>query len=134
MNGEITKLRNSDEKTEHLDLKLANIQDRVIPDIKAQIVRTTGVLEAQILERISEIEKENLLGDSHRCRLHLIANGIPVQPVPRGQSEPTEAIFRKFLVESLKLEQGYVDSLLFRDLHRLPKSDRHDGPPPIIAY
>ena len=131
MNNEIVRIRDS-ELTERHEAKLKDIQEKVIPEIKSQIVRSRSILEAKILERISAIEKENLLGESHRRRLHLIANGIPVQPMPQGQSEPTEAIVRRFLVDRLHLPQEFVDSIIFRDLHRLPKSNRHDGPPPVI--
>jgi hypothetical protein len=90
-------------------------------------------MEAKILERIEQIEKDKLLENAHSRRRHLIANGVPMGVYPRGESEPTEQIFRDLLVNQLKLDRNYVNSMLFRDVHRLPKSNRYDGPPPIIA-
>ena len=66
-------------------------------------------------------------------RRNIIINGKK-----EDNGENIEEVVQKFLKEDLKLDPGQVDSFLFRDMHRLPKSKNKDGtqregPRPIIV-
>ena len=134
INQELVGLKYVKEKSDENERKLNNLITIVVPALKDQCKRDTDLANAKIMERIEEIEKERLLENSHRRRLHLIINGVKMDTYPRGESEPTENIFRELLVNKLKLNQQYVGSMLLRDVHRLPKSAKSPNlPPPIIA-
>ena len=128
----VNKLSDMTQRTEFVETELKDIRERVIPEIKDSITRKCNVLEARLMERIGQLEKEKLLDEAHKRRLNLIVNGMNVKNVPRGQAEPTEQLVRELLVSKLKLSKEYVDGILFRDVHRLPKSQGRDGPPPVI--
>jgi hypothetical protein len=133
INTELTGLKTLSEKVNKNEEKLDNLIDKVIPEIKLRIDRSVSLMEAKLNLRIEQLEKEKLLENAHSRRRHLIANGIAMKKYPRGQSEPTERIFRELMVNQLKLDPDYVKQMLFRDVHRLPKSNKFEGPPPIIA-
>lgn len=133
VNTELLELKSVIEKVNKNEAKVDNLIDKVLPDLENRLKHEVNLMQAQILERIEQIEKEKLLENAHSRRRHIICNGIPLQVMPRGESEPTEQVFRDLLVNKLKLNADYVKEMLFRDVHRLPKSNRHEGPPPIIA-
>ena len=133
INTELANLKTVTEKVNQNEEKLDNLINNVIPEIKLKIDRSVGLMEARILERIEIIEKDKLLENAHSRRRHLIVNGVGMKRYARGETEPTEQIFRELMVNQLKLDPNYVKEMLFRDVHRLPKSKDYDGPPPIIA-
>ena len=128
----VNKLSEVTQKTDAVETELNRIRDNVLPEITKSINSKCNLVKAQLLERIEELEKDKLLDEAHRRRLNLIVNGLPVQHVPRGQQEPTEQLVKEMMKNKLKLESDFVDSIVFRDCHRLPKSRNHDGPPPVI--
>ena len=133
INNELANIKNLSEKVDQNEQKVDNLINVVIPNIHRKIDHQVSLMEAKLLERIEIIEKERLLENAHSRRRHLIVNGVEMKKYNRGESEPTEQIFRDLLVDKLKLDREYVDKILFRDLHRLPASNKFNGPPPIIA-
>ena len=133
LKDELTELKNVKTLVDEHQEKLVDLVEQVVPALTNKITRDVKLMEAKIMERIDELEKERLLENAHSRRRHIIANGVPIKKVPRDQAEPTEQIFRDFLVEKLNFRKADVDSMLFRDIHRLPSSKDSDGPPPIIA-
>ena len=128
----VNKLSEVSQKTDSVETELNRIKENVLPEITRSINTKCNLVKAQLLERIEELEKDKLLDEAHRRRLNLIVNGLPVQHVPRGQQEPTEQLVKEMMKNKLKLESDYVNNIMFRDCHRLPKSRNHDGPPPVI--
>lgn len=133
MNEQIEEIKAVKNQVIEHENKLTNLTEKVIPDLKRDLTHEINLVNAKLLERIETIERENLMVNAHSRRLHLIVNGIKPAEFQRGESEDTEAVFRDLLKNKLKLDHAYVDRMLFRDVHRLPKSNQHDGPPPIIA-
>ena len=134
-----TKLDTSTENTDLSD-SINTIQDAVIPDLKQRIARNKQVAEARILEVTNEFNLQHEQLEAHSRRLNIIWNGraenkqtVPTQWGGTREFEDTEQMFRHFLVTSLHIDQAYVGSMIFRDVHRLPKSAKSTGPPPIIA-
>ena len=91
----VNKLSDLTVKTEAVEAELKRIKDDVLPAITKSINTKCNLVEAKLLERIEELEKDKLLDEAHRRRLNLIVNGLPVKHVPRGQQEPTEQLVRK---------------------------------------
>ena len=133
INTELVSLKSVKEKCDKNEETLDDLVKNVVPEIKRKIDHDIELLRAKLLERIEAIEKERLLENAHRRRLHIIANGVPQREVQVGQSEPTEQVFRDLLKVNLKLPEDDVKKIVFRDVHRLPGSKKHKGPPPIIA-
>ena len=133
INTELVSLKSVKEKCDKNEETLDDLVKNVVPEIRSKIDHDIELLRAKLLERIEAIEKERLLENAHRRRLHIIANGVPQREVQVGQSEPTEQVFRDLLKVNLKLPEDDVKKIVFRDVHRLPGSKKHKGPPPIIA-
>ena len=133
INTELANIKNLSEKVDQNEQKVDNLINVVVPNLHKKIEHQVSLMEAKLLERIEIIEKERLLENAHSRRRHLIVNGVEMKKYNRGESEPTEQIFRDLLVDKLKIDREYADKILFRDLHRLPPSNKFNGPPPIIA-
>ena len=66
--------------------------------------------------------------EGHSRRRNVICNGKP-----EADKENTEEVVRKFLVDDLKMDNTEVQNMMFRDVHRLPKSKKNPaGARPII--
>jgi hypothetical protein len=130
---ELEELKKVVTKVNENETKVNNLIEKTIPDLEARVKHDFNLMHAKLIERIDQLEKDKLMENAHSRRLHIICNGIPLQVMARGESEPTEQLFRQLLVQNLKMDPGYVNGMLFRDVHRLPKSNKHAGPPPIIA-
>ena len=117
-----------------------NIKETIIPGLKQNIIRNRQVAEAQLSEAFAEVGLQHEQLEGHGRRLNLVWNGreevlqsIITEFGGRREFENSEQLFRDFLVTSLKFDKAYVDSMLFRDVHRLPKGKRSRGPPPVIV-
>ena len=115
------------------------IQDNTIPALKTSINNNKTLAEAMLKDARSDISLEHEQLEAHGRRLNIIWNGraeekirVPTQWGGSRVYEDTERLFREFLVTCLHLQPEYVDSMVFRDVHRLPVGKR-DGPPPVIA-
>ena len=115
------------------------IMKTTIPEIRNKADRNREVLEAKIVEAVEKASLKHEQLEAHGRRLNLIWNGRPEEkikaPTANGGSreiEDTETLFRKFLVENLHFQSEYVDSIILRGIHRLPKNPKMKGPPPII--
>ena len=133
LNSELVDMKKVNEKVTENETKIKHLDEKVIPELEIKLNREMKLMNAKIMERIEMMEKDRLLENAHSRRRHVIVNGVKPAVIDRGESENTEQVFRDFLVNNLKLNSDYVNEMLFRDVHRLPKSTTHEGPPPIIA-
>lgn len=117
-----------------------SIREDVVPNIRESIRKNRELSEAKLSVACDEQNLQHEQLEAHGRRLNIIWNGrdevkqrVDIGGGRTREYEDTESLFREFLVSSLKLTQQYVDQMILRDCHRLPKSKKSTGPPPIIA-
>ena len=142
LSKQLEEINSKLDKPENPELseRIKVIEDTVIPQLKTKIDKKHKLAEAKITEATNELNLQHEQLEAHGRRLNVILHGKAEvkQTVQTGfggrrEFEDTEKLFREFLVDSLKLEKTYVDNMILRDAHRLPKSQKSNGPPPIIA-
>ena len=126
--------------TRDLCTSVKTLKEDTVPKLREQINKNREVLEAKITEATDKVNLKHEQLEAHGRRLNLIWNGraeekvkVPTHQGGHREIEDTEALFRKFAVESLHLNSDYVDSMILRGIHRLPKNPKMRGPPPIIV-
>ena len=140
INDRVETLQQVSEKCEENKVKVDNLLTKTIPELRGKIERDTQLMEARIMKRIDVIEKERLMENAHSRRLNLIINGVPMNTYPEGESEQTEVIVRELMINQLRMQPEYVNGMLLRDVHRLPRprtTGRRGPPPPppiIVAF
>lgn len=97
------------------------LEERIIPEVKQTLTNTMTVIE----NRATDLQ-------GHGFRLNLLCRGkTEAEDETPAQTEET---FRRICKDLLQIENA--DSILFRDVHRLPAPKRGTGstqPKPIIA-
>lgn len=72
----------------------------------------------KIREEMATIDNKRIQLESWGRKWNLIVRGIPgkINELPKD----TNVVFRKFLINELKLDRDYAGSILFEAIHRLP--------------
>ena len=119
---------------------VTDIKDLIIPSLRQAITKNRDLSDAKIKDASDEINIKHEQLEAHGRRLNVIWNGrkeeklkVTTQWGGTREYEDTEALFRDFLVTSLKFSPEDVGRMILRDCHRLPNKRGSTYPPPIIA-
>ena len=107
---------------------IVDLKDKIIPDLLKKANENTNNAKQELAIKICENEEKIVKAEGHSRRKNIILNG----KVKGDGVEVTETVAREFLIQDLKMEKDDVDKMIFRDVHRLPKSKKREGPEPII--
>lgn len=112
---------------------ITDVETKLMPALEAKMSANLQKVKVDLLLKVKVNDEKVVAQEGHSRRRNIIINGKQ-----ELDKEDTEEVVKQFLVNDLKIEDEQVTNIMFRDVHRLPKSKNKDGserntPRPIIA-
>ena len=117
------------ESVEFLDRE---VKETLLPNLTLTLKTDLKRVKTDLKLQVDENEKMILNQEAHSRRRNVIINGLH-----ETDGEEIGEVVREFFTDKMKIPEGVVDNFLYRDFHRLPRSNKApptSAKPIIVAF
>ena len=129
---QVEALASKTELQESVEFLEKEVKETLLPGLTLTMKTDLKRVKADLKLQVDENEKMILNQEAHSRRRNVIINGLHEQ-----DGEEIGQVIREFFTDKLKIPEGDVSNFLYRDFHRLPRSNKApptSAKPIIVAF